>query len=121
MKTDPSDFIDDLAEALELKLLGFDTVGSKSWADHAFSLLTDYHLAVNKTEAPNMPLWRSLHRAYSSQPESSPPCVLFSKVIAALCARIEVDFPLRDIDKSMLIGFLMDESEKALACSDEFT
>jgi hypothetical protein len=114
MKSDSSNFANDLAEVLELKLLGFDRVGSESWVDYAYGLLSKYHKSVNKNITPYIPLWRSLYRAYNSIEEQACPYVVFSRMISAFCDRIEVDFPLDEIDRDILISYLRDESKKAL-------
>lgn len=111
-----ADFANELAEILELKLLGTDSVGEQSWNDYAYQVLANYHKAVNKTVTPYRPLWRSLHEAYSSLDKSNPPYFIFSRIITAFCDRIETDFPVSEIDRHILIGYLRDEAEKALTC-----
>lgn len=111
-----ADFANELAEILELKLLGTDSVGEQSWNDYAYQVLTNYHKAVNKTVTPYRPLWRSLHEAYSSLDKSNPPYFIFSRIITAFCDRIETDFPVNEIDRDILLGYLRDEAEKALTC-----
>ena len=111
-----ADFANELAEVLELKLLGTETVGDQSWNDYAYQVLTNYHQTFNKSIAPYRPLWRSLHEAYSSLDKSNPPYFIFSRIITAFCDRIESDFPVHEIDRDILLGYLRDEAEKALAC-----
>lgn len=111
-----ADFANELAEILELKLLGTESVGEQSWNDYAYQVLTNYHKAVNKTVTPYRPLWRSLHEAYSSLDKSNPPYFIFSRIITAFCDRIETDFPVNEIDRDILLGYLRDEAEKALTC-----
>jgi hypothetical protein len=111
-----ADFANELAEVLELKLLGSDTVGEKPWNEYAYQVLANYHKAVDKTVVPYRPLWRSLYEAYSSIEKTNPPYFIFSRIITAFCDRIESDFPVHEIDRSILLGYLRDESEKALSC-----
>lgn len=106
----------ELAEVLELKLLGAETVGDRSWDDHAHELLEDYHRTVNKTITSYKPLWRSLHEAYSLLDKTDPPYLIFSHIITAFCNRIEHDFPVHEIDREVLLGYLREESQKALIC-----
>lgn len=114
--TNPADFADDLAEVLELKLLGNETVGDQPWSEYAFNLLSQYHQAVNKNTTPYRPLWRSLYEAYSSLDKSSAPYFIFSRIISSFHDRIASDFPLDEIDRNILLGYLRDESQKALIC-----
>jgi hypothetical protein len=109
-------FANELAEVLELKLLGVDAVGENSWDDHARHVLEGYHKTLDRGVSTYLPLWRSLHEAYSSIDRTSPPYVIFSALITAFCDRMESDFPVHEIDKSVLIGYLRDEAEKALVC-----
>lgn len=111
-----ADFANEMAEILELKLLGTETINEKSWNDYAYEVLTSYHKAVNKAVTPYRPLWRSLHEAHSSLDKSNPPYFMFSRIITAFCDRIETDFPVSEIDRDILLGYLRDEAEKALTC-----
>lgn len=109
-------FANELAEVLELKLLGAETIGEQSWDNHAQQLLEEYHKNFSKTVSTYTPLWRSLHETYSSIDKSNPPYYVFSRLISTFCDRLESDFPVFEIDKSVLIGYLRDEAEKALTC-----
>lgn len=111
-----ADFANELAEVLELKLLGTETVGEQSWNEYAYQVLTSYHQTVNKSITPYRPLWRSLHEAYCSLDKSCEPYFIFSRIITAFCDRIETDFPISEIDRDILLGYLRDEAEKALIC-----
>lgn len=111
-----ADFANELAEILELKLLGTDVIGEQSWNDHAYQVLANYHKAVNKAVTPYRPLWRSLHDAYCSIDASKAPYFMLSRIITAFCDRIETDFPVNEIDRDILLGYLRDEAEKALTC-----
>lgn len=111
-----AEFATELAEILELKLLGSEKVGEQPWNEYAYQVLANYHKAVDKSVQPYRPLWRSLYEAYSSLDKSNPPYFIFSRIITAFCERIESDFPVHEIDRDILLGYLRDESEKALIC-----
>jgi hypothetical protein len=112
----PADFAEDLAEIIELKLLGMDTIGSYSWNDYAVSLLDAYRKASSSDIKPYVPLWRSLYQAYKTVEPGMPVYVPFSRIITAFCDRIESDFPLQEVDRAILLSFLRRESELALQC-----
>lgn len=111
-----ADFANELAEVLELKLLGTETVGDQSWNDYAYQILENYHKTVNKSITSYQPLWRSLHETYSSIDKTNPIYFVFSRLISTFCDRLESDFPVHEIDRTVLLEYLRDESQKALNC-----
>jgi hypothetical protein len=112
----PNDFAEDLAEAIEMKLLGMDKIGPHSWDEYALALLEQYHKATKSDIKPYVPLWRVLYQAYKTVEPGASPYISFSRVISAFCERIESDFPMQEIDRSILVSFLRRESELALQC-----
>ena len=116
MKTDPADFAEDLAEIIEMKLLGMECIGPYSWNDYAVTMLEQYHKATKSDIKPYVPLWRTLYQAYKTVEPGAPAYIPFSRVISALHDRIESDFPMQEVDRTILLSFLRRESELALQC-----
>lgn len=112
-----TDLSGDLAEALEMKLMGIDTINGKPWNEYTASLLNKYHRSINETQIDYKPLWRTLYEEYCRLDKSYSPNVVFMQMIRVLHKRIKTDFPVEDISRKMLIDYLEKEVEKAMECA----
>lgn len=107
----PESFADELAEAIELKLLGAETVDGIDWHSYASKLLSDYHEALTNAYLNQKPLWRELHESSSKLDHSTSIHTLYAHLISVLNDRIEVEF-----GNSEITDFLRSETKKALLC-----
>lgn len=107
----PESFADELAEAIELKLLGAETVDGMDWHSYASKLLSDYHEALTSTYLNQKPLWRELHESSSKLDHSTGIHIVYGHLIGAISDRIEVEF-----GNSEITDFLRSETRKALIC-----
>lgn len=107
----PESYADELAEALELKLLGADTVDGVDWDDYASKILADYHDAVTRSCLNQKPLWRELHETSSRLGHSVDVHTMYGHLITTIGDRIEVEF-----GTSAITDFFRAEAKKALIC-----
>lgn len=107
----PESFADELAEALELKLLGADTVDGVDWNDYASRILSDYHEALTNVYLNQKPLWRELHETSSKLDSSIGVHVVYAHLLSVIGDRLEVEFGYSTID-----DFFKAEAKKALNC-----
>lgn len=107
----PESFADELAEAIELKLLGAETVDGVDWHSYASKLLSDYHEALTSTCLNQEPLWRELHESSSKLDRSTGIHIVCAHLLSVISDRIEVEFGTSEIT-----DFLRSETKKALIC-----
>lgn len=112
---DPEDLLGDLAEVIEMKLMGAQTIGDQSWDDYANDLLHRYHRSKFGKSFDSRPLWRSLYEAYCRLDKSYSPNVVFMQIIKALRVRLSTDFPVEEISRNVLMDYLDKEMEKAMS------
>lgn len=114
--TENIDFSGDLAEIIEMKLLGIDTINGKEWDDYAADMLQKYHQSIDVTQHDYKPLWRTLYEEYCRLDKSYSPNVVFMQLIRVMHKRLSADFPLEEISRKMLIDYLDKEAERAMSC-----
>lgn len=107
----PESFADELAQAIELKLLGAETVDGIDWHSYASKLLSDYHEALTNVYLDQKPLWRELHESSSRLNYSTDVHIMYAHLINIISDRIEVEF-----GNSEITDFLKSETKKALVC-----
>lgn len=107
----PESFADELAEALELKLLGADTVDGIDWNDYASRILSDYHEALTNVYLNQKPLWRELHETSAKLDPSTGIHIVYAQLLTVIGDRLEVEFGYSTIN-----DFFKSETKKALSC-----
>lgn len=110
------DFAAELSELIEFKLIGIDIINDQPWHVRATEILEKYHTAASKSMASDKPLWRTLYEKYCGMDKSYSPNIVFMNLIRSFKHRIEADFPLQEINRSILIDYLEREEEKAMEC-----
>lgn len=106
----------DLAEIIELKLMGIEVVHGRAWHEYATDVLEKYHISKSSESIDSKPLWRSLYEKYCSMDKSYSPNIIFMQMIKSFKQRLEIDFPLQEINRSILLDYLEREAEKAMEC-----
>lgn len=107
----PESFADELAEALELKLLGADTVDGIDWNDYASRILADYHEALTNVYLNQKPLWRELHETSAKLDPGTSIHIVYAQLLSTISDRLEVEFSY-----STIADFFKAEIKKALEC-----
>jgi hypothetical protein len=111
-----NDIAGDLAEIIEFKLMGIETVKGKSWQDYAMEILEQYHKNRSGQVIDFKPLWRTLYEGYCSMDKSYSPNIVFMQMIKSFKTRIDTDFPNEEISRDILLDYLDKEIEKAMEC-----
>lgn len=112
----PDDFTEDLAEVIEMKLLGVEKIKGKNWHDYANDLLAKYRQSTGGPSVNYKPLWRTMYEQYCSLDKSFSPNVVFMQIIKAVRHRVESDFVTDEISKNVLVDYFDKEAEKAMRC-----
>lgn len=113
---EPDDYSNNLAEIIELKLMGIDSFKGRPWSEYAADVLERYHMSRSSQLLDCKPLWRSLYEKYCSMDKSYSPNIVFMQMIKSFKQKLEIDFPMNEINRSILLDYLEREIEKAMEC-----